>query len=219
MRDELSYFYDNSIWEPETVKQARAEVAAPPIRMRWVVCNKGDLENPDIRARLVACEVNTYNTDEFYAATPPLEAKKMLFSHFASQGRAGSPMQISFVDIKKAYFNGVPRRKLFVKFPREAGQEEGTCGRLLRCVYGTRDAGQIWEETYVQALVGMGFRQGAANPCCFYNAKLDIRVVVQGDDFTAVGLPHNLNVYADLLSKAFSIKVRGRLGMQERATR
>ncbi len=44
----------------------------------------------------------------------------MLFSMYASQGAKGSAQQLSFVDVKKAYFNGVPRRTLFVRFPREA---------------------------------------------------------------------------------------------------
>ena len=49
--------------------------------------NKGDASKPDIRARLVACELNTY-TDEsglFYAATPPLEAKRILLSEHATK--------------------------------------------------------------------------------------------------------------------------------------
>ena len=70
------------------------------------MCNKGDLQNPDVRARLVACEVNDHKSDAFFAGTPPLEAKKLLFSEYASRRYAsdGKPLEISFVDIKKAYF-------------------------------------------------------------------------------------------------------------------
>ena len=56
------------------------------VRCRWVHCNKGDAQNPDVRARLVACEVN-YGTkeDSFYAATPLLEAKNILFAKYAQE--------------------------------------------------------------------------------------------------------------------------------------
>ena len=127
------YFFDQRIWEIESKQQAREESGSQPIRMKWVVCNKGGKKDPDIRARLVACEINTYATDEFYAATPPLEANKMLYSEYASQGKAGSRLQLACVDVKKAYFNGTPRRRLFVRFPQEAGQAEEYSGRLLNC--------------------------------------------------------------------------------------
>ena len=62
------------------------------VRSRWVNCNKGDAESPDIRARLVACEVNKGDKhDAFYASTPPLEAKKLLFARYAQErSRQGS---------------------------------------------------------------------------------------------------------------------------------
>ena len=56
-----------------------------------------------MRARLVACEINTFRTDEYYASTPPLEAKKMLVSQLATRKthRNGKPLCLSFIDIKK----------------------------------------------------------------------------------------------------------------------
>ena len=76
------------------------------IRTRWVITNKGDAAKPDVRARLVACELNTYRSDEFFASTPPLEAKRLLFSEFACRRRdaKGIPLELSFLDIQKAYF-------------------------------------------------------------------------------------------------------------------
>ena len=78
------------------------------VKSRWVLCNKGDAEHPDMRARLVACEVNKGQKDAaFYASTPPLESKKLLFSQYASEReRLDSkgqmqPLRLSFIDIKK----------------------------------------------------------------------------------------------------------------------
>ena len=60
-------------------------------------------------------------------------------------------------------------------------------GRLLRCCYGTRDAGAIWESVFAEALCSMGFTQGRASPCCFYYRDLKVSVVVHGEELTALG--------------------------------
>ena len=72
------------------------------IDTRWIDVNKGDEENPNYRSRLVGREFNTYDTE--YAATPPLDSKRLLFPQFASEQRRGNePLQLSVVDVKKAY--------------------------------------------------------------------------------------------------------------------
>ena len=52
----------------------------------WVDCNKGDLRQPDVRSRWVAKDIAFYKSDEFFAATPPLEAMRLILSEAASQG-------------------------------------------------------------------------------------------------------------------------------------
>ena len=83
---------------------------------------------------------------------------------------------------------------------------------LRRCEYGTRDAGQIWEDVYAGVLTKMGFRRGLANPCCFYHESRQISVVVHGYDFTALGGRRELQWYADNLKESFEIKIKGHLG-------
>ena len=135
------------------------------VKMGWVLCNKGDLKEPGVRARLVASEVAKDKVSAFYASTPPLESTKALFSRYAAQRtQDGQPLALSFVDLKKAYFNGVPERNMFMAPPKELGR-----GKMItqqtKCVYGTHDAGMIWEETYRQCLEDLGFISGRASPC------------------------------------------------------
>ena len=143
MVNELQYF-NAKVWKGVHPGAQRSET--PPIRVRWVLCNKGDAARPEIRARLVACEIKTYEdtTGLFYASTPPLEAKRVLLSELATKRFSnGKPLQLSFVDVTKAYFNGVPRRDLRVRFPPEMGLGHGMTARLHRCMYGTRDADSV----------------------------------------------------------------------------
>ena len=147
MIDELDYFNEH-VWQVETLEKAKQVPDYILVRSRWVMANKEDFENPDVRARLVGCEVNKTGkkVDAFYASTPPLEAKKMLFSQFATERkRRGHPLRLSFVDVRKAYFNGRPTRNIYMQFPRELGLAPNLDGKLVRCAYGCRDAGHTCE--------------------------------------------------------------------------
>ena len=93
------------------------------------------------------------------------------------------------MDARKAYVYGVPERTIYVRLPYELELGKNVVGKLVRCMYGTRDAGAIWESCYTKCLVDLGFVQGAASPCCFTHPEWKVSVVVHGDDFTALGSP------------------------------
>ena len=76
------------------------------------------------------------------------------------------------------------------------------------CVYGTRDAGKIREDTYTQVLESMGFVTGSSHPGVFNRVAKDISIVVHGDDFTALGTDDMLDWYKTKLKESFEIQVR-----------
>ena len=118
MIDELDYFNPH-VWEVDTLDHMKTVPDYIRVRSRWVMANNGDSAEPDVRARLVGCEVNKTGekNDAFFASTPPLEAKKIMFSQYASERhRKSKPLRLSFVDIRKAYFNGRPTRNLYMHF-------------------------------------------------------------------------------------------------------
>lgn len=205
-------YVNETVWEIGATDMLRDRPNSKLIGSRWVLCNKGDVDSPKIRARWVATEVNTGNDISFYAATPPLEAKRLLFSKYAHDRRRRGPrLQISLCDITKAYFNAKPSRDLFVRIPKEMGLPSNHIGHLLRCCYGTRDAGCFWEDTYAQALIAMGFKQGNSSPCVFHHSARNITIVVHGDGFSAGGLANDLDWYENLLSTYFEIGDKHRL--------
>ena len=98
---------------------------------------------------MVAQEIKRDNRTDVVAATPPLEALKLLFSMAVTEGigfsrgdRAGG-MNMAFIDIRRAFFHADARRTVFVELPREDA-EPGMCGQLLKSMYGTPDAAQTW---------------------------------------------------------------------------
>ena len=155
--------------------------------------NKGDEINLEIRCRLVAKEINTGKREDLFAASPPLEAKKALFSMAVTKGigwgRGQKNMKLEFIDISRAFFHA----DAYVQLPEE-DEEEGMCALIKKSLYGTRDALQNWEYEYSGYHVEkMGFRRGVSSPCTFYHEERDLRVMVHGDDFTVLGTDEQLN--------------------------
>ena len=145
-----------------------------------------------------------------------LECKRALISQMVTERkRHGSSLKLCFIDVKKAYFHGRPTRNLFVRLPKEMGLPRSILGKLKRCLYGTRDAGHIWEAVYGEALIKMGFTQGVASPCCFHHRDWEVSLVVHGDDFTALGTEASLQKFECGMQDAFEVKLKGKLGPEK----
>ena len=56
---------------------------------------------------------------------------------------------LEFIDVRRAHFHAKAMRLVYVKLPEEDNQE-GMCGKLIKAMYGTRDAAQTWETGYVE---------------------------------------------------------------------
>ena len=144
MVDEMEYV-GRLVWDIATAEEARQDPEAVVVGGRWVNCNEGDVSSPKVRARYVATEVNHGDDAQYFAATPPLEAVRLLVSKFAQRVQGNRKLKLGFLDITKAYFHAKPQRDVYVRVPKELGLPAGTLGRLKRCCYGTRDAGARWE--------------------------------------------------------------------------
>ena len=157
------------------------------------------------------------NREDLFAATPPLEAKKLLLSMLVTEGigyhgnnRRGCN-KLEFIDVKRAYFHARARGLVYVKLPEEDNQE-GLCGRLNKAMHGTRDAVQNWEMEYVEFMESIGFRGGQSTPCIFWHKEKGIRAVIHGDDFSLLGISVALDWFRDKIQGKFEVKFRGRLG-------
>ena len=75
----MEEFKKKKVYKKVAVQKCWDETGKGPIGVRWVDINKGDKVNPEYRSRLVAKGIKLYKTLDLFAATPPLEAKKMLF--------------------------------------------------------------------------------------------------------------------------------------------
>ena len=121
---------------------------------------------------------------------------------------------MDFIDVRRAYFHAPARRLVYVRLPPEE-EQEGTCGKLLKAFYGTRDAAQNREHAYMDFMIEAGFTNGTASPCVSYRRKRNIRAVVHGDDFTILAQERQLDWFRERIAARFEVKFRGRLGPTE----
>ena len=86
----MEVFRQHKVYSKVPLEECLRVTGKQPIGCRWIDTDKGDDDNPEYKSRLVAKEVKRATRDEMFAATPPLEAKKALFSLAISKISAGS---------------------------------------------------------------------------------------------------------------------------------
>ena len=79
------------------------EALGKVVTTHWIDVNKGDLRNPNYRARLVGREMKMDKRLDLFAATPLLESLRLMCSLCASNQGRKDPFRILSIDIKRAY--------------------------------------------------------------------------------------------------------------------
>ncbi len=173
--EELEFTRRIPLYDKVLISECWNKAGKAPASTKWVDVDKGAEGCPGVRSRLVARDVRPKgerDREDLFAATPPLEAKKLLFWMAANQVGAepGQPVKLMFIDVEKAHLNGVVGdERACVELPDEDA-EPGVCGRLNRWLYGTRPAASAWEKDYADRLEAIGFRKGMAAPTVFLNS-------------------------------------------------
>ncbi len=106
IQEEMDTYKSHGVYRNVPIAESYDKTGKKPIKVRWVIVNKGDRDNPEYRARLVAKEIKMDTRLDLFAATPPPEAKKFLFSLAVSKrSLIGKPYKVLFINIKRAYFH------------------------------------------------------------------------------------------------------------------
>ena len=126
------------------------------------------MDDPNVRCRLVAQEfAKGEERDDLFAGTPPLYVMKMLLSDVASNRAEAKCIMV--LDAKCAFLYGSTPRDIYIELPDEdpMSADKDYVGKLLKAMYGTRDAPAVWQEEVRKLLVANGFTQSRINPCVF----------------------------------------------------
>ena len=147
-----------------------------------------------------------------FAATPPLEAIKMLLTKLAS---SNGELELLHMDVSRAYMHARATRELYIEIPEEMKTKEDIkrdyVGRLNVSLYGTRDGAANWEKEYVAYLQELGLQPGQYTPCAFRDRHGKLSGVVHGDDFIFVGESVALDRLEKAMRRKYPVKCQ-RLG-------
>ena len=120
---------------------------------------------------------------------------------------------ISFFDISRAHLHSPIRRDVYMKACKEDIEcPVGHCWKLLKAMYGLRDAGAAFDRKVEVSSESMGCKVGLFSPCLCYNPATKVRSFRHGDDFVVLGSRAGVKNYSDELGKHLIVKVRGTLG-------
>ena len=103
-KTEMGYVGKHKVYTYATVAECREKTGADPISTKWVDTNKGDSTNPCYRSRWVAQQYRRAWVETIFAATPNIEAARLLLADAASRCKEGVEIRTMIIDIKRAYF-------------------------------------------------------------------------------------------------------------------
>ena len=217
-KEEVGYMQKRGIWSEVDVEECWRNTGKAPVSVKWVDTDKGT----EVRCRLVARDFKGKNEKDRYdlfAATPPLEMKRMLMSKAVTRryrGGARVIRKMMFIDARKSHLNPRCKEDVYIALPPEVGAEVGKVGKFNFWLYGFRPAAQAWEEHYAERLVVEGFERGEGSAVSFWHRKKDFACAVHGDDFNFEGEEADLWWIRGLMKGWFEIKERRILGPEEK---
>ena len=116
-------------------------------------------------------------------------------------------------DIKGAYLHGYLEEEIYMAQPRGYGDNSQRVRKLIRAIYGLKQAGNVWNTVLNEALTELGFKQLKSDYCCYIRQNEDgiSILLVWVDDFLSISTNDSLNDrIEDELQKYFEIKSLGK---------
>ena len=146
---------------------------ATMLSVKWVLTNKGTPKAPVPKARLVAREFvsNALDRDTLFSGTPGLAIARSLISKAATCRSPKGKLKIMLLDVTAAILYGDCERSLFMELPQEdpRSSNPNLVARLIKSLYGTRDAPQLWARHVEKTLRGLGYAKTKGAPGVYYH--------------------------------------------------
>lgn len=175
MLDEMTSIEANGTWEL---------VEPPPgtraIGLKWVYKAKKDVAGiiSKYKARLVAkgyVQKQGIDFDEVFAPVARLESVRLLIAHAANEG-----WFVHHMDVKSAFLNGDLQEEVYVDQPQGfvlKGHEDKVL-RLVKALYGLRQAPRAWYAKLDSSLIKLDFRRSSSEHAVYLRGVGERRLVV-----------------------------------------
>nr|GLL42026.1 uncharacterized protein LOC109184712 [Ipomoea trifida] len=211
MNVEIKALQDNATWELTDLPPGKT-----PIGCKWVykIKLRADGSVECYKARLVAKGYTQQLGIDYIETFSPVARLTTIRTFLAVA--ASRAWHIQQLDINNAFLHGDLDEEVYMVLPPGfQGEKPNQLCRLLRSLYGLKQASQQWNAKLCNALLCMGFNQSKADPSLFtkgYGSEL-LALLIYVDDIL-VASP-NLSLIQELkthLHNAFKIKDLGTLG-------
>ena len=181
MCEELKSQHENKTWRLVPQPKNRRIV-----KCKWVYVIK---PNGLYKACLIAkgfTQIKGIDFQETFLPVAQYEAIHFLLAHAALED-----WEIEALDIKTAFLYGKLNEEIYMEQPEgfvKKGQEGQVC-RLLKAIYGLKQASQIWNEKLHKTLLANGFRHTRSDARVYVHDQWEMILIVYVIDFLPMG-PH-----------------------------
>ncbi|XP_019190294.1 PREDICTED: uncharacterized protein LOC109184712 [Ipomoea nil] len=211
MLTEIQALQDNHTWELTELPAGKT-----PIGCKWVykLKMKSDGSIERYKARLVAKGYTQQLGIDYIETFSPV-ARITTIRTFLAVASSRS-WHVHQLDVNNAFLHGDLTEEVYMTLPPGFNTEKpNQVCRLLRSLYGLKQASRQWNEKLCTALLSIGFDQSKSDPSLFTKGKGDkfIAVLVYVDDILVTS--PNISQITDLksfLDETFSIKDLGKVG-------
>ena len=162
------------------------------------------------KARLVArgySQVPGMDFDETFAPVVKLTSVRILCA-------LASLLKLHFhhLDVDTAFLNGTLQEEIYMRLPQGIGLNSGKFVRLLRSIYGLKQASRVWNELLDTELGKLGFKRITADYCIYvyHKGKEICFLAVYVDDMGMLTSNlHFMEKLKKLIGEVFKIKDLG----------
>ena len=168
------------------------------------------------KSRLVACGNRQvagldFDADKIYSPTVAVSCVRLLAAIACELdwGVYHSDVEQAFV---RSFLN--EDEQVFVKLPRGCGRLSGKIVRLIKSLYGLKQAAKHWFDLLCECLFDMGLERCRADTCVFRmieDGKVVMLVAVHVDDIFSAGERDRCEKFAMDLNKRVPVKFLGEL--------
>jgi hypothetical protein len=208
IQNEMDSILSNGTWE-----LSECPHGCKPVGCKWVFKKKlrpdGTIEK--YKARLVAKGYTQREGEDYFDTYSPivrLTTIRVLLSMAASYD-----LIVHQMDVKTTFLNGELEEEIYMDQPDGfvvKGEERKVC-KLLKSLYGLKQASKQWHEKFDRTLTSVGFVINEADKCVYYchGGGKGVILCLYVDDILIFGINMKVIMRSSISSKCFDMKDLG----------
>ena len=205
--EEIIALLESRTWE-EVLRPKDANL----VDSKWVftIKTKPDGTVERFKARLVArgfTQVHGTDYNETFAPTVRMDTLRLFLATVAAEN-----LECDQYDIKNAFTESHLKETIYLKPPQGIEVKRGYVLKILRSLYGLKQAARDWNLLMKKELLAWGFVQSLADPCMFVHEERKLRILVYVDDIVAAAKERaQIDWFYKKLSGRFNAKNLGEI--------